>query len=180
MGDTHGSGYEDYCLPWCDPRSLVQHHQSFRGVHCLNIQLDVADKSKFFITSWQITRCHIQEDSNVFVNLIRIIVSFPCNLHCGEYSPTLNFRSEEFHLNFSSNSNEMIYYIVTCWVYDTRQVSSRRIQYSEFIAHPLLHLYNSQLHNYCHLQYHSYYSCWSLPSTRYNSGLQLTPANAAF
>jgi hypothetical protein len=35
-------------------------------------------------------------------------------------------------------------HIVTCWVYNTRQVTSRRIGYSEFIAHSLLHLYNSQ------------------------------------
>jgi hypothetical protein len=40
----------------------------------------------------------------------------------------------------------------------TRQITSRRIGYSEFIPHSLLHLYNSQLHKYCLLQYHNYFS----------------------
>jgi hypothetical protein len=41
-------------------------------------------------------------------------------------------------------------------VYGTRQVTSRHIRYSEFIAHSLVHLGDSQLHHYCHLQYHNY------------------------
>jgi hypothetical protein len=41
----------------------------------------------------------------------------------------------------------------------TRQITSRLIWYSEFIEHSLLHLYNSQIHNYCHLQYQSYFCC---------------------
>jgi hypothetical protein len=32
---------------------------------------------------------------------------------------------------------------------------------SEFIEHSLLHLHNLQFHNYCHRQYHNYFSCWS-------------------
>jgi hypothetical protein len=45
-----------------------------------------------------------------------------------------------------------------CWVYNAQQVTSRRIGYSKFILHSLLHLYNSQSHNYnyCHRQYHNY------------------------
>jgi hypothetical protein len=43
--------------------------------------------------------------------------------------------------------------------YSTRQITSRRIQYNKFITHSLVHLYNSQIHNYCHLQYHSYFCC---------------------
>jgi hypothetical protein len=34
--------------------------------------------------------------------------------------------------------------------YIMRQIISCRIEYSEFIPHSLIHLYNSQLHNYCH------------------------------
>jgi hypothetical protein len=41
----------------------------------------------------------------------------------------------------------------------TRQITSRPIQYSEFIAHSLLHLHNLQLHKCCHLQYHNYFYC---------------------
>jgi hypothetical protein len=37
-----------------------------------------------------------------------------------------------------------------------RQITSHLIWYSEFIAHLLLQIYNSQLHHYCHLQYHNY------------------------
>jgi uncharacterized membrane protein YidH (DUF202 family) len=47
-----------------------------------------------------------------------------------------------------------------CWC-RTRQVTSHRIGYSEFIPHSLLHSHNSQSHNYnyCHLQHHNYLSC---------------------
>jgi hypothetical protein len=38
----------------------------------------------------------------------------------------------------------------------TRQITSRRSEYSEFIPHSLL-----QLHKYCRLQYHNHISCWS-------------------
>jgi hypothetical protein len=48
-----------------------------------------------------------------------------------------------------------------CWVYVTRQVTSRRIGYSEFIPHSLIHLYNLQFHKYCHLQCRNYFSCCS-------------------
>jgi hypothetical protein len=41
----------------------------------------------------------------------------------------------------------------------TRQVTSRRIQYSELIPHSLLHSLDLQSHNYCHRQYHNYLSC---------------------
>jgi hypothetical protein len=50
-------------------------------------------------------------------------------------------------------------YIVKCWVYVTRQVTSRRIGFSEFIAHSLLQSHHLQSHNYCHRQYHNYLSC---------------------
>jgi hypothetical protein len=40
-----------------------------------------------------------------------------------------------------------------------RQVTSRRIEYSEFIPHSLLHSHNLQSYNYCHRQYHNYLSC---------------------
>jgi hypothetical protein len=43
----------------------------------------------------------------------------------------------------------------------TRQVTSRRIQYSKFIALSLLRSHNLQSHHYCHLQHHNYFSCWS-------------------
>jgi hypothetical protein len=42
-----------------------------------------------------------------------------------------------------------------------QKITSRCIEYSKFIAHPLLHLYNSQFYNYCHLQYHNYFYCFS-------------------
>jgi hypothetical protein len=48
-------------------------------------------------------------------------------------------------------------YIVTCCVYNAT-VTSHHIRYSEFIAHSLVHLHNSQFHNYCHWQYHNYFS----------------------
>jgi hypothetical protein len=84
-------------------------------------------------------------------------------------------------------------HIVTYWVYITRQITSCCIQYSEFITHSLVHLYNLQSHNYCHLQYYKYLSRshyhaldttqlvgaglhWTLAIAR----LQLTPANATF
>jgi hypothetical protein len=50
-------------------------------------------------------------------------------------------------------------YIVTCWVYVTRQITSRLIAYSEFIPHSLLQIHNLQSHNYCHQQYHNYVFC---------------------
>jgi hypothetical protein len=50
-------------------------------------------------------------------------------------------------------------YTLTCWVYNARQITSRRIAYSEFIPHSLLQSLNSQSHNYCHRQYHNYCSC---------------------
>jgi hypothetical protein len=54
-----------------------------------------------------------------------------------------------------------IYSIVTCWVYVTRQVTSRRIGYSEFTPHSLLQSHNLQSHNYnyCHRQYHNFFYC---------------------
>jgi hypothetical protein len=54
-----------------------------------------------------------------------------------------------------------ICYILSCVGYVMRQITSRRLGCSEFIAHSLLHLYNSQFCNYCNLQYHNYFSCWS-------------------
>jgi hypothetical protein len=52
---------------------------------------------------------------------------------------------------------------VRCWVYVTRQITSRRIAYSEFIPHSLLHSHNLQSHcyNYCHGPYHNCISYWS-------------------
>jgi hypothetical protein len=52
-------------------------------------------------------------------------------------------------------------YIVTCWVCDTPQITSRRFGTSEFIPHSLLHIHNLQFHNHRHRQYHNYFSCWS-------------------
>jgi hypothetical protein len=43
-------------------------------------------------------------------------------------------------------------------VYNARQATLRRIAYSEFITHSLVHLYNLQSRNYCHLQYYKYFS----------------------
>jgi hypothetical protein len=45
-----------------------------------------------------------------------------------------------------------------CWVCVTQQITSRRLGSSKFISHSLLHLHNLQFHNYCHLQYHNYFS----------------------
>jgi DNA polymerase III delta prime subunit len=77
-----------------------------------------------------------------------------------------------YRLTNGAMSNLNIYLInniVMCFVYVTRQITSRRIQYSEFIPHSLLHLYNLQSHNYCHLQYYKY-SC-SHFCTLNNNGL---------
>jgi hypothetical protein len=41
----------------------------------------------------------------------------------------------------------------------TRQITSRRMEYSEFIAHSLLHSNNAQLYKFCRLQYHKYFYC---------------------
>jgi hypothetical protein len=41
----------------------------------------------------------------------------------------------------------------------TRQITSCCIGSSEFISHSLLHLHSSQFYNYCHWQYHTYFSC---------------------
>jgi hypothetical protein len=47
--------------------------------------------------------------------------------------------------------------------YITRQITSRHIRYSEFIAYSLLHSHNSQLYKYCHVKYHKYFYCsWRL------------------
>jgi hypothetical protein len=73
-------------------------------------------------------------------------------------------------------------YTVTCWVYVTRQVTSRRIQYSEFIPHSLLHSHNLQSYNYLHRQYHNCLSCshcHSLDTTMdFNSLRRMLPSNS--
>jgi hypothetical protein len=51
--------------------------------------------------------------------------------------------------------------VLSCVGYVMRQITSRRLEYSEFSPHSLLQLHNSQLHKYCHLQYHNYFFCWS-------------------
>jgi hypothetical protein len=54
-----------------------------------------------------------------------------------------------------------IKYIVTCWVYVMRQITSCCLGSSEFIPHSFLHSHNLQFHSYCHLQCHNYFSCCS-------------------
>jgi hypothetical protein len=55
--------------------------------------------------------------------------------------------------------NHFWHQIVMCWVYAMRQITLCHIEYSEFIPHSFVHLYNSQLHSYCHLQFHNYFPC---------------------
>jgi hypothetical protein len=50
-------------------------------------------------------------------------------------------------------------YILSRVVCITRQITSRRIQCSEFIPHSLLHSHDLQSHTYCHRQYHKFFSC---------------------
>jgi hypothetical protein len=63
-------------------------------------------------------------------------------------------------------------YIVTCWVYGTRHVTSRPSGSSEFIAHSLLHLHNSQFQLLPSAV--SQIQLLLLPFTPANAGLQLT------
>jgi hypothetical protein len=75
---------------------------------------------------------------------------------------------KELQVEYVAEKTYMLYYslyvnvafehIVTYWVYITRQITSRHIQYRGFITHSLVHLYNLQSHNYCHLQYYKYFS----------------------
>jgi hypothetical protein len=60
---------------------------------------------------------------------------------------------------------------LSCVGWITRQITSHHIEYSEFIPHLLVHLYNSQLHNYCHRQYHNYFHC----SRQFHDPHRVTP-----
>jgi hypothetical protein len=55
-----------------------------------------------------------------------------------KYQENLKIKSR-IH-NYLSRDN-----IITCWVYAKRQITSHRVEYSEFMAHSLVQLYNLQL-----------------------------------
>jgi hypothetical protein len=75
-----------------------------------------------------------------------------CNICCVSTSFSRGFRVCKFVTNSDTKMSR-----VGCI---TQQITSRRIQYSEFIPHSLLQSHNSQSHNYCHRQYHNYISYW--------------------
>jgi hypothetical protein len=72
-------------------------------------------------------------------------------------------RSPKYGLSHSEFTIYIIYIYIYIYIYIvTWQITSPRfVGSSEFIAHSLLHLHNSQFHNCYHLQYHNYFSCCS-------------------